>query len=272
MLCASGTCGTPGSGGVFWSNLSTASRGTPWRAATSSTGGAQTYGAKPSRDGLRLHPRDAHASTAAAWQRESFGAGERNDDSRRRARALGGRRDHLERLEERLDPEPAGRPGEPARRQHVRRAGGVVADDRRAADEHRAGVADRGSSAAGSATCSSRCSGAYASDRPTASSSDATSSTRTFVVTRNERGHRVGEPVVVGEQQRVAVGAVLGLREEVGGDAVRIGRRVGDHDDLARPGGQIDPHAARDEQLRRRDVARSPGRRSRRRRGIVSVP
>ena len=29
MLAASGTCGTPGNGGVFWSNLRTASRGMP---------------------------------------------------------------------------------------------------------------------------------------------------------------------------------------------------------------------------------------------------
>ena len=45
MLVPSATCGTPGSGGVFWSNLRTASRGTPCRSATSSTAAAHRYGA-----------------------------------------------------------------------------------------------------------------------------------------------------------------------------------------------------------------------------------
>ena len=39
-------------------------------------------------------------------------------------------------------PEPAGRAREAAGREDVRRARRVVADDRRAADEHRAGVPD----------------------------------------------------------------------------------------------------------------------------------
>ena len=47
---------------------------------------------------------------------------------------------------------------------------------------------------------------------------------------------------------------VLGLREQVGGARAAVGRRVGDHDDLARAGRQIDPDAARDEELRGRDV------------------
>ena len=45
MLFASGICGTPGSGGVFWSNLSTASGASPWRAATSAVDGDHAYGA-----------------------------------------------------------------------------------------------------------------------------------------------------------------------------------------------------------------------------------
>ena len=56
----------------------------------------------------------------------------------------------------------------------------------------------------------------------------------------------------VGEQDRLAVVAVLGLGEEVGGDAGGVGAGVGDRDDLARAGGQVDPDAARDEELRRR--------------------
>ena len=56
---------------------------------------------------------------------------------------------------------------------------------------------------------------------------------------------------LVGHQDRLAVGAVLGLGEQVGGARGRVGGLVGDHEHLARPGGQVDRDAARDEQLRR---------------------
>jgi hypothetical protein len=69
-------------------------------------------------------------------------------------------------------------------------------------------------------------------------------------VTGDEHPHLGGDAAVEAEQERPAVVPVLGLREEVGGALARVGRRVGDHDDLAGAGGEIDGDARRDEHLR----------------------
>ena len=53
-LSPSGTCGTPGSGGTFWSKRMISAGCSPCRAAISSSGGAQAYGSNPSGRGLAL--------------------------------------------------------------------------------------------------------------------------------------------------------------------------------------------------------------------------
>ena len=60
------------------------------------------------------------------------------------------------------------------------------------------------------------------------------------------------------EQNRAGHGVVLGLGEEIRGDPLRIGRRVGDHHDLARPRDHVDAHVAEHPALGQRhvDVAR----------------
>ena len=64
------------------------------------------------------------------------------------------------------------------------------------------------------------------------------------------RSDRRGELAIEAQEDRFAVRAVLGLREQVGRTAGGIGRRIGDQDDLARPGRKVDRDVARDEQLR----------------------
>ena len=56
------------------------------------------------------------------------------------------------------------------------------------------------------------------------------------------------------EEDRLALCAVFGLGDEVGGARLCVGRLVGDHDHLARARGQVDPDTARDEQLCGGDV------------------
>ena len=80
---------------------------------------------------------------------------------------------------------------------------------------------------------------------------------------RNDRidcgGNGIGKGRIVGEQNRLARRIMLGLAEQVGGDDARIVPRVGNDDDLARPGDHIDAHHAIDLPLRLGDprVARA---------------
>ena len=62
--------------------------------------------------------------------------------------------------------------------------------------------------------------------------------------------HQVGRA----DEQRVRRFVVLGLRQEIGGDEARVGRVVGDDEDLARAGDAVDRDGAEDEALRARDV------------------
>ena len=254
MLSASGTWGTPGSDGVFWSNLSTASRGMPCRAATSSTPGRPAVRRVAVGDGVGQRARGAHAGTAAACSGSpsTRASGATTAAARRAPVRVGG--DDLQRLEERLDPEPAGRAGEPARRQHVRGARRVVADHRGATDEDRAGIPDARDERARVGDVQLEVLGRVGL-RPRERLVERLDALDAHVAPAGDRGcHGRGELRIGREEQRVAVRAVLGLGEEVRRDATGVGGRVGDHDDLARAGGQIDPHATRDEQLRGRHV------------------
>ena len=58
------------------------------------------------------------------------------------------------------------------------------------------------------------------------------------------RAEAVGEIAVVGEQDRLRGGVVLGLAQQVGGDPVGIVVLVGDDQDFARPGDHVDPDHA----------------------------
>ena len=96
------------------------------------------------------HARPSARSAAAAWSGSPSARAIGPIDARRGGGTRGRRAHDLQRLHEHLEPEPAGGAREAARRQDVRRTGGVVADDGRAADEHRAGVAYLARSASGS--------------------------------------------------------------------------------------------------------------------------
>ena len=142
---------------MFWSKRTICSGRSPCRAAISAVVGAQTYGVKPlgSRSARAAvadrSARRGRAHAAASTTRASSAAACSGSPSARASgpttlraaatpSALGPH--DLERLQERLEPEPAGGPRETACRQHVGRARRVVADDRGRADEHRAGIAN----------------------------------------------------------------------------------------------------------------------------------
>ena len=69
--------------------------------------------------------------------------------------------------------------------------------------------------------------------------------TQDVVIFDNESSDLVGQHRIVGQQQRGGIGAVLGLGEQAGGATLRHDGAVGDHDDLARPGREIDADRAR---------------------------
>jgi hypothetical protein len=173
MLVASGTWG-PRSGGVFWSNLRHRLGRDPVPRGDLVDAGRPNVRREPSPTGC-LRPA-ASAPPPRRRGRPRPGRSGRRTPPRRTPSADA---HDLERLQERLETEPAGGAREPAGRQDVRRTGRVVAHDRRA-PEDRAGVADAREQAVGLGDMGSRCSGAYASDRASASSSVATRSTRTF--------------------------------------------------------------------------------------------
>ena len=68
----------------------------------------------------------------------------------------------------------------------------------------------------------------------------------------------IGERLVGGHEDGRRVGAVLGLRDEVGGDGARVGVGVGEDEPLGRAGGQIDRDLPGDLELGGRDP-RVPG-------------
>ena len=199
---------------------------------------------RPAGDGAgaRRRCRRAPSSRCGGVERQPLGARDGADDASRGGGPGRRRADDLQRLHERLEAEAAGGARETARRQDVRRTGGVVADDGRAADEHGAGVANpRERARSGSATWSSRCSGANASERASASASESTVSTVMLSYRATRLATRVGQRRVGAEQDRLAVGPVLCLREQVGGAGLRRrpSRRRSRSPRSARPGRSI---------------------------------
>ncbi len=65
---------------------------------------------------------------------------------------------------------------------------------------------------------------------------------------------RVGEGRIVGDQHRLRGRIVLGLRQEIGRDPVRIVVPVGDHQDFRRAGDQVDADLAEHAALGGRDI------------------
>ena len=59
---------------------------------------------------------------------------------------------------------------------------------------------------------------------------------------------------IVGDQDRLRAGIVLGLRQQVGGDPVGIRRLVGEDQHLGRPGDHVDADLAEHQPLGRRDI------------------
>ena len=57
-------------------------------------------------------------------------------------------------------------------------------------------------------------------------------------------GHLIGERRIVGDQDALRRGIVLGLAQQVGGDPVGIVGAIGDHQDFRRPGDGIDADLA----------------------------
>ena len=126
-----------------------------------------------------------------------------------------------------------------------------------------------GSSAAGSATASSRCSGAtrFASAQASSRSrtlisaprfaSDAAMIARRGIAAicrARARGHRLEQRGVGRDEDRLRELVVLGLREEIHRDPVGIGGRVGDHQDLGCARHHVDADRAEHAPLGRRDV------------------
>ena len=175
-------------------------------------------------------------------------------------------------------------------RQHVVRAGDVVADRLRRVCAPRKiapALRMRAASRSGSCVSISRCSGAIASVSATASSSAPTRMTapksRHEAAAIAPRGSvlscavdraldGVGERRIVGDQDRLRGGVVLGLRQQVGGDPFGIGVSVGDDQHLGRAGDHVDADAAEHEALGRRHIGVARARRSWRPARCVAVP
>ena len=60
---------------------------------------------------------------------------------------------------------------------------------------------------------------------------------------------RVGQRRVVGDEDRLRAGIVLGLRQKIGGDPIRIAVLVGDDQHLGRPGDHVDADFAEHQAL-----------------------
>ena len=61
--------------------------------------------------------------------------------------------------------------------------------------------------------------------------------------------HVVGKRGVVGDQDRLRAGVMLGLRQQIGGDPVGIAGCVGEDQHLGRAGDHVDADLAEDERL-----------------------
>ena len=185
--------------------------------------------ARPGADGRAVahaRRRVAHARSSTTLgggrvERQPFGPGDRPDHARRGGGTRGRRPHDLQRLHEHLEPEAAGGAREPARRQDVRRAGGVVADDGRAADEHRAGVAHPREQRLGIADVQLEVLGRERLGARQRLSERSNRLHRDVVISSNKRSDGVGQRGIGAEQERLAVGAVLGLGEQVGGAGLR---------------------------------------------------
>ena len=160
------------------------------------------------------------------------------------------------------------------RRQHVVGAADIVADHFRRvpAEEDRAGIADAARAAPRDRRSTiSRCSAAMRSASGTASSSVVDQDDRAEIapararrsrargsvveLALDRRLDRVGEAGVVGDQDRLRAGVVLGLRQQVGGDPVRIvAGAVGDDQHLGRTGDHVDADRAEHLPLGGRDI------------------
>ena len=141
------------------------------------------------------------------------------------------------------------------------RAGDIVADSlgRVAAEEHAAGVAQLGEQPFGVVHCQLDMLGGEAVCERRSFGQAAHHDHHAVLVPalpRNLRGrehralHRhavldlIGEMIVVGDQDRLRRGIVLGLAEQVGGDPVGLVAAVGYDQDLARPCDHVDPDHA----------------------------
>ncbi len=62
---------------------------------------------------------------------------------------------------------------------------------------------------------------------------------------RDRGAHRFEHAAIVGDQQHLRIRAVLGLREQVGGDEFGVRRGIGDHEHLGRPRRHVDRGAVR---------------------------
>ena len=65
----------------------------------------------------------------------------------------------------------------------------------------------------------------------------------------------VRQSLVVGNEDRLRVGVVLGLRQKIGGDPVRIGALVRDHQNFRRTGDHVDADLAEHQTLRCGDIS-----------------
>jgi hypothetical protein len=189
-------------------------------------------------------------------EREPFQLGQRLDGLARGGDPFARRADELHGAQKRLQTEPARPAGEAAGREDVVRTCGVVAEDGGRAEEDGARVPHPG------------CEGIRVRDEQLEVLG------RDLVRTPHgvrERGHGLDPdpPVRPGEsfvrdaaagrdEDRLAVGTVLGLGEEVGGALLGVGGVVGDDEDLTRTSRKVDRDVRGDEQLRRGDN-RLPG-------------
>ena len=170
-------------------------------------------------------------------------------------------------------PEPGGEARRARGRQHVVRAADIVADRLgrvRRRERSRRHCGSRPARRSASALSISRCSGAMASTSGTASSSSPTRmmapksrQEAPAIAARGSdlqlRRRRPARPrrasaAIVGDQDRLGAGVVLGLRQEIGGDPVGIAGPVGEDQHLRRPGDHVDADLAEHQALGRRHI------------------
>ena len=238
----------------------------PWRprrTARSPSGSATRGGSRPVTTGLRR----------GGVQRQPLERGRAPRRSARTAASPSARRAHeLDRLEERLQAEPARAARQPARRQDVVRAGGVVAEHRGRVPRKTVpalrppAAAPRGRRRAARGARARTRSRARAPPRATS-----TSSIRARPSTRG--GDRVGERSRSSSRasprcRARARPAPAGRRRTTS----RIGRLVGDDEHLARPRGQVDRDRGSTTSSFAAVTQRLPGPTILSTAGIVSVP